>query len=140
MFGFIKQMFFRLLRVCTMKGFGESLVSNSKGPIKYVSLDNQSYQARPKLVHINSNQTFFYPFAANVNKCGRNCNNIDDPYGPVCVTNKVKNINLKVFNLLSGVDETRFFVQHGSWKCKCGLNEIVCKSNQKWNHYEYRCE
>ena len=55
MFGFIKQMFFRLLRVCTMKGFGESLVSNSKGPIKYVSLDNQSYQARPKLVHINSN-------------------------------------------------------------------------------------
>ena len=55
MFGFIKQMFFRLLRVCTMKGFGESLVSNMKGPIKYVSLDNQSYQARPKLVHINSN-------------------------------------------------------------------------------------
>ena len=43
-----------------MKRFGESLVSNSKGPIKYVSLDNQSYQARPKLVDIISNETFLF--------------------------------------------------------------------------------
>ena len=32
----------------------------------------------------------------SVNKCGRSCNAIDDPYGLVYFPNKVKNMNLKV--------------------------------------------
>ena len=39
--------------------------------------------------------------------------------------NKVKNINVKVFNLVSRANETRFLVQHESCECKCGLNEKV---------------
>ena len=41
---------------------------------------------------------------------------------------------------MSGVNETRFLVQHESCECKSRLNEIVCTSNQKWNHNECRCE
>ena len=41
---------------------------------------------------------------------------------------------------MSGVNETRFLVQYGSCECKCGLNESVCNSRQKWNHKECRCE
>ena len=33
--------------------------------------------------------------------------------------NKVKNMNLKVFNLMSEVNETIFLVQHESCVCKC---------------------
>ena len=40
MFGFIK-MCIGLLRVCTIGHFGKSLASDFKGPIKYVSLNNQ---------------------------------------------------------------------------------------------------
>ena len=83
-------MFIRLLSVSLIRSFGESLVSNSKGPIKCVSLNNQSYQARQKLVDINSNETLFYPFTANVNKCGGSCNTIDDLHARVCILNKVK--------------------------------------------------
>ena len=36
--------------------------------------------------------------------------------------------------------ETRFLVQHELCNGKCGLNESVCKSKQKWNHDECRCE
>ena len=48
------------------------------------------------------------------------CHTIDDPYARVCVPNKVKNMNEKVFNLISGVNEIKFLV----------LNESVCNSKQ----------
>ena len=50
----------------------------------------------------------------------------------MCVPNKEKNMNAKVFNLISGVNETRVLVQHGSYECKCRLNESLCFSKQKW--------
>lgn len=59
MFGFIK-MCIGLLRVCTIGYFGESLASDFKGPLKYVSLNNQLCQARPALVAINSSQRLYY--------------------------------------------------------------------------------
>ena len=47
-------MFIELLSVCTIIRFSASLAFNSKEPIKCVSLKNQSCQARPTLVNINS--------------------------------------------------------------------------------------
>ena len=41
---------------------------------------------------------------------------------------------------MSGVNETRFLVQHESRDCKCGLSKSVCNSKQKWNHNECRYE
>ena len=41
---------------------------------------------------------------------------------------------------MSGVNETRFLVQHESCECKCGLNESVCNSKQKCNQNECKCE
>ena len=51
---------------------------------------------------------FFYQFTVSANKCGRNFNTVDDPYARVCVPNKAKNMNAKVFTLISEVNETRF--------------------------------
>ena len=73
-----KKMFIGLLSVCTIGSFGESLVSNSKGPIKCVTLNNRPCQAIPTLVNINSDETLFYPFTVSVNNCGGSCNIIDD--------------------------------------------------------------
>ena len=36
-----------------------------------------------------------------------NCNNINDPYARVCVPDTVKNLNVKVFNLMSRTNESR---------------------------------
>ena len=46
----------------------------------------------------------------SVNECGGICNTSDDSYAWVCVPDKVKNMNVKLFNLMSGVNETRFFI------------------------------
>ena len=54
--------------------------------------------------------------------------------------NKVQNMNVKVFNLISGTNKTKFLVQHELGECKCGLNESICNSKQKWNHDECQCK
>ena len=51
-------------------------------------------------VNINLNVALFNPFTVSVIKCGRSCNIINDLYAQLCVPNKVKNMNVKVFNLM----------------------------------------
>ena len=68
---------------------GRLLASNSKGSIKFVSLNNQPCHSRTALVDTNFNETLFHQFTVTVNKFGVSCNIIDDPYSPVCVGNKV---------------------------------------------------
>ena len=117
----------RCLHNKTTRSFGESLTFNSKGRLKCISLNNWPSQIRPTLVDINSNETLFDPFTVSIDKCGGSCNAIDDPYIRVCV-NKVKYMNVKVFALMLGVNETKFLVQHASCECKCGWNESVSQS------------
>ena len=49
-------------------------------------------------------------------------------------------MNVKVFDLISRVKETRSLVQHELCECKCRLNENVYNSKQKRNHNECWCE
>ena len=46
------------------------------------------------------------------------------------VPNKIKDINVNVFNLMLSVNETRVLVWHELCEYKCGLNESVCNSKQ----------
>ena len=108
--------------ILVSEGYGEWLTSNSWEHLKFISLNNHPYQAGPTLFNINSDETLFCRFTVSANKCGRNCNIIDDPYARVSFASKVKNMNVKVFNLMSGVNETRFLVQHELCECKCRLN------------------
>ena len=64
------------------------------------------YSAAP--VDKNSIKPLYRPSTVSVNWSGGSCNSIDDSYARICVPNKVKNTNLKVFNLMSKVNETRF--------------------------------
>ena len=97
--------FIRLLSLYTVGKFGESLAFNSKGPTKCVAINNQQFEARPRLVNTFSNNTLFYPFIVSVDKCGGDCSTIDDPiYARVCVANKVKNTTIKVYSLITGVN------------------------------------
>ena len=97
-------------------------------PIKCVSLNDHPCQARLTLVNINSNETFSYPFTVIVKKCGGSCYAIDDPYASVYISKKVKSMNVKLFDLMLGVNQIKFLVQYESCAWKCKLNESVCNS------------
>ena len=45
----------------------------------------------------------------------------------------MKNINVKVFDLMSRTNEARYMEWHETCKCKCRLDASVCNNKQKWN-------
>ena len=49
---------------------------------------------------MDSSETLFYSFIVSINKCGGNCNTIDAPYARVCISNNLKNMNLKISNFM----------------------------------------
>ena len=59
MFGFIFKMSIGLSSISTTGLFGKSLVSNSQGPKKRLTVNNRPCQARSTLININSNKTLF---------------------------------------------------------------------------------
>ena len=58
----------------------------------------------------------------------------------LCVPDIVKNLNVKVFNLVSGTDETKYIKRNEMSKCKCRLNSSVCNNKLRWNDDKCRCE
>ena len=132
MFGFIKQIF-----ISTLLYFSNLSSVNS---LECISMKNQECKVRPKIVDINSNNSIFYPFSIKINKCNGNCNNINDPYAKICVPNIVKNLNVKVFNLMTLNNETRHIKWHETCRCICRLDKIICNIKQRWNKDKCRCE
>ena len=47
---------------------------------------------------------------------------------------------LKLYNLITGVNETKHLAQYESCESKCELNESVCNLLQKLNHDECLCD
>ena len=102
-------------------------------------MSNQACKARPEIINVNSNNPIFYSFSIKTSKCSGNCNNISDPYAKICVPD-VKNLNAKVFNLMSRTNETRNIEWHETCKCKCRIDAIVCSNRQRWSADKCRCK
>ena len=125
----------------TVFGFNSIVFSPSNvNFLKCVSMNNQEFKPRAKLIDVNSNEPMFYPFSIKVNKCGGSCNSINDPYAKLCVPDISKNINVKVFNLMSRINETRHVIWHETCKCICRLSASVCNLRQRWSEDKCRCE
>ena len=99
MFVFIKKMFLAGLALLS------SLASTTL--LSCISMNNQVRKVRPEIIHVNSNEPVFYPFSIKTSKCSGSCNNINDPYAKICVSDVVKKLNVKVFSLISRTNETR---------------------------------
>ena len=100
MFRFVKQVLF------TRMTFFSYNVLNVIS-LECVSMNTQECKTRTKIINTNNNEPVFYPFSIKLNKCCRSCNNINDTYAKLCVPDVVKNINVKVFNLISFTNETK---------------------------------
>ena len=70
-------------------------------------MNNQECKTRTKTIDVNNNEPVFYPYGIKENKCSGRCNNINDPYARLCVPDSIKNINVKVFNLMSRINEMK---------------------------------
>ena len=102
--------------------------------LKCLSVINQKCMPRPKVLDVNEGvgEALFYPYVL-VNKCSGSCNTLDDPMAKISVPNIIKNVNMKAYNFLMRLHETRNVLWHESCKCVCRLNSSVCNSKQIWN-------
>ena len=100
--------------------------------LECVSVVNQKCMPRPKILDVNEDvgEALFYPYHVLVNKCSGSCNTVDDPMTKLCVLNIIKRINMKVYNFLMRLNETRNVLWHESCKFVCRLNSSVCNSKQ----------
>ena len=95
---------------------------------------------RPNLIDLNPVEFNYYPFMISLDKCSGNCNSVDDLYTKTSVPSKTKDINVKVFNMITNKNETKKVVKHTSCYCKCKFNSTTCNSNQIRNNDTCQCD
>ena len=108
--------------------------------LECVSVINEKYMSRPKIIDLNKNEPVFYTYSIKIKKCSGDCNNINDPMAKLCVPNNVKDMNITFFNLLARINETRKIIWHEACKCVCRLTSAICNDRQEWNENKCRCE
>ena len=89
-------------------------------------MNNQGSKIRTEVINVNTDEPMFYPYSIKINKCKDSCSTINDPYAKLCILGTFKNINIKVFNLISRTNETRHIEWYKTCKCKCKLDASVC--------------
>ena len=90
---------------------------SSVNSLECISMKSEECKRRPEIVDVSSNNPIFYAFSIKTNKCSGNCNDINDSYARIYVPDIVKNLNVKVFNLMSRTNETRHIKWHELCKC-----------------------
>ena len=129
--GFIKQIF--IVLVLLVLGFGGLLTA------KCISKNNQPYTVRMTLIDLNLNEIHYYPFMVSLDRFGGRCDTVEDPFGRIYIPSEVEDVNLKVFNIIKGMDESKTLVKHISCECRCEVDGRKCNSKQEWNNDKFHC-
>ena len=96
-------------------------------------LSNQKCIIQPTVINPNHNeysQEFhYYATAVKLDRCVGNCNTLNDFSNKVCVPNKTVDLNLSVFNMITGINESKTLTKHISCDCKCRFDVVVSVRN-----------
>ena len=124
MFGFIKRVF-----VVAMAFFNFNL--SNVNSLECVSMNNKKCKIRSETINVTTNEPMSYePYSIEINKCNGIFNIINEPYAKICVPDTIKNISVKVLNLMSRTNERRHIEWHKTCKCKCRLDASVCNNKK----------
>ena len=136
MFGLVKRIFIGLLT---------GLV-NGSNHTNCVALSSQKCMIQLTFINLHPNkysQEFhYYLFAVKLDRYARSCNTLNGLSNKVCVPNKTENLNLSVFNMITGINKSKTLTKQISCECNCKLERRKCNSDQWWNNdkYWYECK
>ena len=124
MFRLIKKIFIGLLT---------SIVS-APNHTKYVSLTNQKSTIQPTFINLHpsaySQEFHYYQFSPKLDRCVGRCNTLNYLCNKACVPHKTEDSNLSVFNMITGINESKTLTKHILCKCKCKFDGRKCNSDQ----------
>ena len=91
-----------------------------------------SYQ---RIHHKEYSQEFhYYPFSVKLDRYVGSCNNLNDLSNKVYVPNKIENSNLRVFNKITSINDSKTITKHIWCQCKCKFDEKKYNWNQWWHN------
>ena len=93
--------------LCFFTGFVFLSTLRSVNLLSCISMNTEECKVRSQIVNVNGDNPVFYPYSVKRSKCSGTCNNINNPLAKMCIPDAVKNVTVKVFNLVSGTNETR---------------------------------
>ena len=64
------------------------------------------------LIDSNPGGLHYFTFMLSLDRCGRTCNTLRDPYNKACLPNKTKDERLKVSNMITQINESKSLVKH----------------------------
>ena len=116
---------------------------NASMHTKCVSLRYQKCEIQLILINLHPNEysqeLHYYAFWVKLDRCVGSCNTLKDLFNKVCVANKTGDLNIHVFNKITGINESKILKKNKSCKCKCKFDGKKCNSNQKWNNNKFWC-
>ena len=69
----------------------------------------------------------------NLDRCAGCCIFLDPLSNRVYVPNETEDLNLNVFNMITGINDSQTLTKHISCQYKCKFDDKKCNLNQKWN-------
>ena len=95
---------------------------------KRVSYSNRKCITQPILINLHPSEYTqvlnYYSFAINLDRCVWSCNTLNDLSNKVCVPNKKEDLNLSVFNMVTGINELQTLTDHISCERKCKFAKV----------------
>ena len=121
MSGFIKKLFIALL----------ANIVNASNRTKCVSLSNQKCEIQPTPINLNeySQELHYYSLAVKFDRFVGTCNTLNDFSNNECVPNKTEDLNLSIFNMITGINEWKILTKHISCEW-CKFDSKECNWNQ----------
>ena len=120
-----------------------SIVSASNHT-KCVSSSNEKCMIQPTLINLHPSEYIqelhYYPFVINLDRCVGSWNTLNDLSNKVCIPKKTEDLNLSVFNMITGINELKTLIKHMSCERKFEFVGRKCNSNQKRNSNKCRCD
>ena len=126
-FGLIKPVFILLLS------------SSESYATKYMSLNNEKCMVRPTLIELNPVKLNYFPFMITLDKCSASYKYVGDLYTNICFPSKTKDVNVKVFNMITNKNEGKIMIKHISCHCKYKFNSKTSNSTKKWINETCQC-
>ena len=81
-----------------------------------------------------SQELHYYPFVVKLDRCVGSCNTLNDLFNKVCVPNKTEDSILSVFDMITGINESKVLTKDISCDCKCRFDGKKRRSDQWWNN------
>ena len=69
----------------------------------------------------------YFLIAVNLDRCVPSCNTLNDLSNKVSIPNKTEDLNLSVFNMITGINGSKTFIKHIPCECKCTFDSRKCK-------------